>query len=140
MRDETYKIAYEEALAELRDIVIQYEVLRLRKERIEHVVTALRPFIGMDSVPGAPVVLSTPDPVREAVSEPVSYSYLQAGEQSQGAARSESERITAKLRSGQESVAEPVAFASDSSLDPFQRRIDDALWGWRRPATVMSTS
>lgn len=141
MRDETYKIAYEEANAELRDILTRFEELRLRKDQIEHVVDALRPFIGMEMETAALTVVPEPEAEQEIAPEPVVYSYLQAVGQADEAIQSQPERMTAKARPISEPVAEPVAYAAmEPSSDPFQRRIDDALWGWRRPATLMSTT
>ena len=50
MRQETYRFALDEASQELHGIVAQFEALRSRKEQIEKVVEALRPFIGL-SIP-----------------------------------------------------------------------------------------
>ena len=49
MRQETYRFALDEAAAELRGIVAQFEALKTQKEQIEKVVEALRPFIGLQA-------------------------------------------------------------------------------------------
>lgn len=54
MKQEVYRFAYEEASSELTEIVGEFEQLRLRKERIEKVMEALKPFAGPD-VQGAAV-------------------------------------------------------------------------------------
>lgn len=45
MRLEVYRVAYDEASAELSEILGKFEQLRLRKERVEKVVEALKPLI-----------------------------------------------------------------------------------------------
>lgn len=45
MRQEVYRVAYDEASAELSEILAKFEQLRLRKDRIEKVVEALKPLI-----------------------------------------------------------------------------------------------
>jgi hypothetical protein len=48
MNKEVYRFAFDEANAELTQIVGEFEQLRLRKERVEKVVEALKPFAGAD--------------------------------------------------------------------------------------------
>jgi hypothetical protein len=107
MTQDTYRFAYEEANAELGEIAGQFDQLRIRKERVEQVIEALRPLLGDVPAVEASVNLqvseATPflvetqqivaDPTPEVMPEPV--------------------------------VSEPV-YAEQSS-DPFQRRIDNAL-------------
>ncbi|HLY40551.1 MAG TPA: hypothetical protein VKR52_05020 [Terracidiphilus sp.] len=66
MKQEVYRFAFEEANSELKEIVGEFEQLRLRKERIEKVLEALKPFSEGNSseVPGT---------------EPQSYSFQQTG-------------------------------------------------------------
>ncbi len=45
MRLEVYRVAYDEASAELTEILAKFEQLRLRKERVEKVVDALKPLV-----------------------------------------------------------------------------------------------
>jgi len=45
MRQEVYRVAYDEASAELSEILGKFEQLRLRKDRIEKVVEALKPLV-----------------------------------------------------------------------------------------------
>jgi hypothetical protein len=49
MNKEVYRFAFDEANAELTQIVGEFEQLRLRKERVEKVVEALKPLAGADS-------------------------------------------------------------------------------------------
>lgn len=45
MRQEVYRVAFDEASAELSEILTRFDQLRLRKDRIEKVVEALKPLI-----------------------------------------------------------------------------------------------
>ncbi len=51
MNKDVYRFAFEEANAELSQIVGEFEQLRLRKERVEKVVEALKPLAGVDVPP-----------------------------------------------------------------------------------------
>lgn len=48
MNKEVYRFAFDEANAELAAIVGEFEQLRMRKERVEKVVEALKPLAGVD--------------------------------------------------------------------------------------------
>lgn len=48
MNKEVYRFAFDEANAELAAIVGEFEQLRMRKERVEKVVEALKPLAGAD--------------------------------------------------------------------------------------------
>lgn len=45
MRQEVYRVAYDEASAELSEILGKFEQMRLRKDRVEKVVEALKPLV-----------------------------------------------------------------------------------------------
>jgi hypothetical protein len=49
MNKEVYRFAFDEANAELTQIVGEFEQLRQRKERVEKVVEALKPLAGVDA-------------------------------------------------------------------------------------------
>ena len=66
MNKEIYRFAFDEANSELAQIVGEFEQLRLRKERVEKVVEALKPLAGVDP---QPVVAEKKD------SQSPSYSY-----------------------------------------------------------------
>jgi hypothetical protein len=51
MNKEVYRFAFDEANAELTAIVGEFEQLRMRKERVEKVVEALKPLAGIDGQP-----------------------------------------------------------------------------------------
>lgn len=46
MKEEVYRFAFDEANSELAQIVGEFEQLRMRKDRIEKVVEALKPLAG----------------------------------------------------------------------------------------------
>lgn len=52
MNKEAYRFAFDEANAELSQIVGEFEQLRMRKERVEKVVEALKPLAGIDVASG----------------------------------------------------------------------------------------
>jgi hypothetical protein len=64
MNAEAYHVAFDVATEELREIVHQFEQLRIRKEQIEKVVEALRPVVGLrGSVAVKVQAVMTPMPV-----------------------------------------------------------------------------
>jgi hypothetical protein len=48
MKQEAYRFAYDEATSELTQILGEFEQLRIRKDRIEKVVEALKPLAVAD--------------------------------------------------------------------------------------------
>jgi hypothetical protein len=86
MRQEVYRVAYDEANAELSEILGRFEQLRLRKDRVEKVVEALKPLVGSEGMtlgadqkkePGVPQhevspesAPSTPSPIPYPVQQP----------------------------------------------------------------------
>jgi hypothetical protein len=87
MRQEVYRVAFDEANAELSEILGKFELLRLRKDRIEKVVEALKPLVaaaeaqaaGSSAAPAerpAPVEMppahAAPEPVQSSPS-PIPY-------------------------------------------------------------------
>jgi hypothetical protein len=114
MTQETYRFAYDEACAELREILGQFNQLRARKEQVEQVIEALRPLlVEMQTAE------SNPD---QAVAEPAPFLVQQTPDLSP--------EPTPEV--SQETFPEPAyasaeAYAAEPSSDPFQRRIDNAL-------------
>jgi hypothetical protein len=115
MTQDTYRFAYEEANAELREILGQFDQLQARKEQIEQVVDALKALL---------VEGSLAETIAAPADEAVPFLMETAQE--------------AKPEIAQESFSEPVihleptliaepAYAGEQSSDPFQRRIDNAL-------------
>ena len=98
---EVYRIAFDSANSELNDILGAFEELRARKDRIEKVVTALKPLLGAEeAAAAAAAVQSASDAANEASqsSEEVPTYQYQGSNGSNGA-----------------------------SSDPFARRLDNAL-------------
>jgi hypothetical protein len=60
MKEDVYRFAFDEANAELAQIMGEFDQLRMRKDRIEKVVEALKPLAGND-VPGAPAERKSSD-------------------------------------------------------------------------------
>ena len=158
MRQETYRFALDEATKELHGIVEQFEALRSRKEQIEAVVEALRPFIGLHaetpiSIPAieasAPIVEFVAPVIEEPSPEP-QFSFMQISGPGMEVA-STTETTVQETEPELEPVLETVGAATDEATPeqiayfrqptaaPFQRRIDDALWGWQqRPEGLLS--
>jgi hypothetical protein len=113
MTQETYRFAYDEANAELREILGQFEQLQARKDQIEQVVDALKSLL-----------MEGPLPATGATSAMESAPFLV--HHALGIA------VEPKPVAAQESFPEPSlqpepAYAGEQSSDPFQRRIDNAL-------------
>jgi hypothetical protein len=179
MRQETYRFALDQASAELRDIVAKFESLRSRKEQIEAVVEALRPFIGLQTqtsaietnpvveyaepqyveTPQADLQYDEPAYIEPAYTEPAyvetvieqtapepQFTFMQISGPGMEITTTESAPVTLEAKEIPESAhvldeatAEQIAYFRQPSADPFQRRIDDALWGWQqRPEGLLS--
>jgi hypothetical protein len=155
MRQDTYRFALDEAASELRGIVTQFEALKAKKEQIERAVEALRPFLGLQAeTPTVEVSTAysaetsaafTVPEIEESVSEPVEFSFMQISGPGMEVTKSEPapvevvEQVTEPVHAMAEATAEQVAYFRQPSADPFQRRIDDALWGWQqRPEGLLS--
>ncbi len=140
MKKEPYQIAYDQAFAELSGILKEFETLRLRKEQIEKVVDALRSFQGVEvatsvAKPEADDVISK---MAEQEYEPAA-SFLQVTEPAGEPVNAAVGMTSKPSEISKESLRQPVAFFGSPSSDPFQRRIDDALWGWQqRPEGLLS--
>jgi len=149
MRQETYQFALDEASAELRDILLQFEELRLRKEQVEKVVEALKPFIGLESEDYSATTATEPAftmfEAEQPASEPVEFTFMQISGPTTETVQI-SEEISAEpvpamaaIAAIEDATPEQVAYFRQPSADPFQRRIDDALWGWQqRPEGLLS--
>jgi hypothetical protein len=143
MRQETYRFALDEASAELRDILQQFDALRLRKEQIEKVVEALKPFLSLqtETTPAVSEVAYAMPEMEQPVSEPVQFTYM-SGPSTEPVVELTAQEIVEPepvLALVGEEESEQVAFFRQPSQDPFQRRIDDALWGWQqRPEGLLS--
>ena len=156
MRQETYRFALDEATKELHGIVEQFEALRSRKEQIEAVVEALRPFIGLQaetaiSIPtieaSAPIAEFVAPAIEEPSPEP-QFTFMQISGPGMEIAHTtepadqelEPEPVLETVAVAQdEATPEQIAYFRQPTADHFQRRIDDALWGWQqRPEGLLS--
>jgi len=151
MRQETYRFALDEASKELHGIVAQYEALRSRKEQIEKVVEALRPFIDLHaetptietSAPLAEFVapaIEQPSPEPQFTFMQISGPGMEVTITDPAPVEVEPEPVleTVGVHSD-EATPEQIAYFRQPAADPFQRRIDDALWGWQqRPEGLLS--
>jgi hypothetical protein len=151
MRQETYRFALDEASKELHGIVAQYEALRSRKEQIEKVVEALRPFIDLHaetptietSAPVAEFVapaFEQPSPEPQFTFMQISGPGMEVTITDPAPVEVEPEPVleTVGVHSD-EATPEQIAYFRQPAADPFQRRIDDALWGWQqRPEGLLS--
>lgn len=146
MRQETYRFALDEATSELRDIVTQFEELKSRKEQIEQVLEALKPFLNQQ-VEATRIEVSaayTAPAVETAAPEP-QFTFMQVSGPGMEIAKPEPapvevvEQVLEPVLAMSEATPEQVAYFRQPSADPFQRRIDDALWGWQqRPEGLLS--
>ncbi|HLJ79089.1 MAG TPA: hypothetical protein VKT75_16830, partial [Acidobacteriaceae bacterium] len=105
MTQETYRFAYEEANAELREILGQFDVLRARKEQMEQVVEALKVVLSGEA-PAASIANLTAEQVPFLVHH-------------------QTIEVTAQELKGEpapEPSFEPEPAYAEQSADPFQRR------------------
>ncbi|MFZ0742982.1 MAG: hypothetical protein WAM85_01170 [Terracidiphilus sp.] len=108
MRQEVYRVAFDEAKAELGDILGKFDQLRLRKDRIEKLVEALKPLMGSETLATA------------SDRSPATDRQIPAAERQAPHAPPEPSQAAA------EPVSQVVQQASDTQ-DPFQRRVDNAV-------------
>jgi hypothetical protein len=106
MRQDVYRVAYEEANAELIEIRSRFEQLRSRKERLEGVIAVLEPMMALSASTSAPATVemaqATMPAKAEHSSEPAAYSFNQ--------------------------VPVPVSDVEETGGgDPFKRRVRNAL-------------
>lgn len=146
MRQETYRFALDEATTELRGIVTQFEALKARKEQIEQVLDALKPFLDqhLEAAPIETIAAYTAPEVEPAATEP-QFTFVQVSGPGMEITKTEpalaevAEQVPEPVAALNEATAEQVAYFRQPSADPFQRRIDDALWGWQqRPEGLLS--
>src|SRR6266568_22093 len=134
MRQETYRTAYDEANAELQDIILQFDELCLRKDQVEKVVEALKPFVGLHSESTAEELDAAyaMSESAQAASEPIEFTFTTIAEPSTESVPVAMAMEAEPVEIAAEATPEQVAYFRQPSSDPFQRRIDDALWGWQQ--------
>jgi hypothetical protein len=110
MRQEVYRVAYDEASAELSEILAKFEQLRLRKDRIEKVVEALKPLISVSDLPAANAEKSSTLIERQSVApeQPVAH-------------------VPAASQPVPTPMPYPVQPAAEDANDPFSRRVDSGV-------------
>jgi hypothetical protein len=101
MRQEVYRVAFDEASAELSEILGRFEQLRLRKDRVEKVVEALKPLVQVEAAMGAERVAAPAERQSVPVEVP--------------AAHGPSEPA-------QSSAPSPIPYPVQQPSDPFGRR------------------
>src|ERR1700757_4643255 len=81
MRQDVYRVAYEEANAELIEIRSRFEQLRPRKEHLEGVIAVLEPMLALSASAGAsaPIEMTQTAPPAKAEysSESAAYTFNQ---------------------------------------------------------------
>jgi hypothetical protein len=107
MREEVYRVAFDEASAELSEILAKFEQLRFRKDRIEKVVEALKPLIATEA----------PAPAVERAAVPME----RHATPNEGPGHSLSD-------AGQATTPSPIPYPMQQpASDPFSRRIETAV-------------
>jgi len=66
---EVYRVAFDSANSELKDIVGAFEELRARKERIEKVVMALKPLLGAEEAAAAAAAMQSASDAADQASQ-----------------------------------------------------------------------
>jgi hypothetical protein len=110
MRQEVYRVAFDEAKAELSELLSRFEQLRQRKDRIEKVVEALKPLLTADGQSALPEQRAAATERPAVVPE---------------------RQPTYAVPESSQPVPEPVAQAAqqgaEEANDPFQRRVESAI-------------
>jgi hypothetical protein len=149
MKSETYRAACEQARAELKDIMVEFESLRTRKEQIERMIAVLEPLsgpeCGVSSLLAHEIEMqSVAVPVAEEIHELVHAGAEEAATAQQPAETyvpmftlveskpkanewAQSEEMPGLDQSGDQEEPEPVFKAEEVSADPIKRRIANAL-------------
>ena len=114
MGQDAYRLAFEEATAELNEIMGRFEQLRQRKDRIEKFVEAFRPLLGLDEEEAVP---------EEEHSEEMPLVAQQAAEPEPVIAQAAADPSTYSFQQ----VPVPLPDLDELTSDPFQRRVRSAL-------------
>lgn len=108
MRQEVYRVAFDEASGELSDILAKFEQLRLRKDRLEKVIEALKPLVLPNDLRNL-----TPSPVAERAVPVVEPAIVPA--------------VPAAAQPAPNSVQFPSQQSVDEAADPFSRRVENVM-------------
>lgn len=109
MRQDVFRVAYEEASSELLDITVRFEQLKQRKIKLEGVVAAMATLVGRQ-------IPQPPSPTAREVVEA-------KPEAPQQAELSQSDSINYTFNQ----VPVPLPELEETGGDPFQRRVKNAL-------------
>lgn len=105
MRQDVYRVAYDEAAAELTDIRRKFEQLLMRKSRLEGVIAVLAPLLGAsgssNSGPAIVELQNSPSGGSERSEQSGAYTFNQ--------------------------IPNPLPDLDETGGDPFKRRIRNAL-------------
>ncbi len=105
MRQDVYRVAYDEAAAELIEIRSKFEQMLMRKSRLEGVIAVLGPLLGASA-------LASPEAVPgQGASAP----------QANGSGRQEPGAFTFNQ------IPNPLPNLDETGGDPFKRRVRNAL-------------
>lgn len=110
MRQEVYRVAYDEAHAELTEILGKFEQMRIRKDKIEKVVEALKPLLSPADLQQVTAVERSAAPAERKVAAEPSIAFPTPD--------------PVPVASSQ--IPYPVQQAIQPSNDPFSRRADSA--------------
>lgn len=143
MRQEVYRVAFDEASAELSEILTKFEQLRTRKDRVEKVVDALKPLVVTSETVAAsglhvertPAAAPTPVPAaaQPAVQIPAQAPIqvpvpIQAPPMAQPLEYAATAAVPqASAQPAASAIPYPVQQAVEESNDPFARRAETAI-------------
>jgi len=115
------------------DITAQFDALCLRKGQLEQALEVLRPLLGISE---------SADELTTAYASSESSQHMDFTFTQVSGPTGESIQMTTEVPAESvpgEATAEQLAYFGQASTDPFQKRIDDALWGWQqRPEGLLS--
>ncbi|MGO9435716.1 MAG: hypothetical protein ACLPH3_00680 [Terracidiphilus sp.] len=107
MRQEVYRVAFDEASAELSEILAKFEQLRVRKDRVEKVVEALKPLVASEAIASSAERAAAPVERQPVPSEGPGHALSEAG---------------------QTAPPSPIPYpVQQPASDPFSRRIETSV-------------
>jgi hypothetical protein len=120
---EVYRVAFDEASAELNEILVKFEQLRTRKDRLEKVVEALKPLLATGEVqaPAAGLHIertATPAPVTVPMQTPAAAPVME---------HAAMPVMPPPQAPAPSTIPYPVQQAVEETNDPFSRRAENAV-------------
>lgn len=113
MRHEIYRVAFDEAYSELNEIIGKFEQLRLRKDRIEKLVEALKPLVSGNDLYATDRASALKERQTAVAEQSVSFSAAEP------------------VAVGAGSMSYPQQQSIEQTNDPFARRDSSAALGAR---------